>query len=287
MADENLSGLFDVVPEGEALEAAQAQASASDDVPEASAEVKLETAADSVLGKTDEIPAEPIVEADPAPKADPTADTPNGTAEISQLRILLREQNRRIRELQSKMEKSTDVLREKGYIEEPDEESQLEAEKSNAMRSTQLETLLETMRINPKFEDVDTVVSQSRFDDMVEGYAFATAQQQGGKAEDYIDAVAAKIWAMPNPYRFMYEKIKAFHPDFASKEEKKEEIETPKAQPKAEPKPKTAPATISNLPASNEESGGWTSSRIDNMSEEDLVKVPKDIYQRYLSGDLK
>ena len=281
MAGENLNDLFDVVPEGEALE--------TPEVAEVETEVEVvETAPETVVEeKVDETPAEIVAEVDPTPEADPTPDAPKSTDEVSQLRILLREQNRRIRELQSKVEKSTGELKEKGYIEEPDEEEQLEAEKTNTLRAIQLETLLETMRINPKFEDVDTIVSQSRFDDMVEGYAFATAQQQGGKAEDYIDAVAAKIWAMPNPYRFMYEKIKAFHPDFASKEEKKEEPETPKAQPKAEPKPKTAPATISNLPASNEESGGWTSSRIDNMSEEDLVKVPKDIYQRYLSGDLK
>ena len=281
MAGENLNDLFDVVPEGESLETPEAEEVETEvEVVETEAEVAEEE-------KVDETPEEAAVEADPAPEADPTSDTPESADEVSQLRILLREQNRRIRELQSKVEKSTGELKEKGYIEEPDEEEQLEAEKTNTLRAIQLETLLETMRINPKFEDVDTIVSQSRFDDMVEGYAFATAQQQGGKAEDYIDAVAAKIWAMPNPYRFMYEKIKAFHPDFASKEEKKEEPETPKAQPKAEPKPKTAPATISNLPASNEESGGWTSSRIDNMSEEDLVKVPKDIYQRYLSGDLK
>jgi len=282
MAGENLNDLFDVVPEGESLETPEAVAE------EVETEVETETAPETVVEeKVDETPEEAADEVDPTPEADPTPDAPKSTDEVSQLRILLREQNRRIRELQSKVEKSTGELKEKGYIEEPDEEEQLEAEKTNTLRAIQLETLLETMRINPKFEDVDTIVSQSRFDDMVEGYAFATAQQQGGKAEDYIDAVAAKIWAMPNPYRFMYEKIKAFHPDFASKEEKKEEPETPKAQPKAEPKPKTAPATISNLPASNEESGGWTSARIDSMAEEDLSKVPPAIYQRYLSGDLK
>ncbi len=283
MAGENLNDLFDVVPEGEALETPEAVAE------EVETEVEVvETAPEIVVEeKVNETPEEAAVETDPTPEADPTPDAPKSTDEVSQLRILLREQNRRIRELQSKVEKSTGELKEKGYIEEPDEEEQLEAEKANTLRAIQLETLLETMRINPKFEDVDTVVSQSRFDDMVEGYAFATAQQQGGKAEDYIDAVAAKIWAMPNPYRFMYEKIKAFHPDFASKEEKKEESETPKAQPKAEPKPKTAPATISNLPASNEESGGWTSARIDSMAEEDLSKVPPAIYQQYLTGDLK
>ena len=164
-------------------------------------------------------------------------------------------------------------------------------EQLSSTRAALLETVLETMRINPKFEDVDSVVTQHRFDDMIEGYAYAVAKQQGGSAEDYIDAVAAKVWAMPNPYRYMYENIKKYHPDFASKEEEVKPDATAAPAPASEPrkpKPHTAPATISNLPASSETAAsGWTSARIDSMPEEELGKVPKDVYQRYLSGDLK
>ena len=128
MAGENLNDLFDVVPEGEALETPEAVAE------EVETEVETETASETVIEeKVDETPEEVVAETDPAPEADPTPDAPKSADEVSQLRILLREQNRRIRELQSKVEKSTGELKEKGYIEEPDEEEQLEAEKTNTL----------------------------------------------------------------------------------------------------------------------------------------------------------
>jgi hypothetical protein len=279
---DNLSNLFDVTPEDEVV---TEETTVVDEVPTTEPKVEEEVVVDEVPAegeqKTDKTPA---VEEPVAPK-DKTGDAD----EVSQLRIILREQNRRLREMQQQLEKSNKSLTEKGLIEEPDEEEVAEAQKADTIRAIQLETLLETMRINPKFEDVDEVVTQSRFDDMVEGFAFAQSQKNGGTAEDYIDAVAAKIWSMPNPYRFMYEKIKQYHPDF-KKPEVKDEPPTPapsQTPAKSEPKPKTAPPSVSNLPSSVSESGGWTAARIDGMAEEELSKVPRDIYQKYLSGELK
>ena len=279
---DNLSNLFDVTPEDEVV---TEETPVVDEVPTTEPKVEEEVVVDEVPTegeqKTDETPA---VEEPVAPK-DKTGDAD----EVSQLRIILREQNRRLREMQQQLEKSNKSLTEKGLIEEPDEDEVAEAQKADTIRAIQLETLLETMRINPKFEDVDEVVTQSRFDDMVEGFAFAQSQKNGGTAEDYIDAVAAKIWSMPNPYRFMYEKIKQYHPDF-KKPEVKDEPPTPapsQTPAKSEPKPKTAPPSVSNLPSSVSESGGWTAARIDGMAEEELSKVPRDIYQKYLSGELK
>jgi len=272
---DNLSNLFDVTPEDEVVDETPVAGEVSTDEPKADEEVNADEVPAEGEPKADETPA---VEEPSAPK-DKTGDTD----EVSQLRIILREQNKRLRELQQQIDKSTKSLTEKGLIEEPDEDEVAETQKIESLRAIQLETILETMRINPKFEDVDSVVTQSRFDDMVEGFAFAHSQQNGGKAEDYIDAVAAKIWSMPNPYRFMYEKIKQHHPDFKEVEAK---AETP-APAKSEPKPKTAPPSVSNLPSSVSESGGWTAARIDGMAEEELSKVPRDIYQKYLSGELK
>jgi hypothetical protein len=272
---DNLSNLFDVTPEDEVVDETPVAGEVPADEPKADEEVNADEVPAEGEPKADETPA---VEEPPAPK-DKTGDTD----EVSQLRIILREQNKRLRELQQQIDKSTKSLAEKGLIEEPDEDEVAETQKIESLRAIQLETILETMRINPKFEDVDSVVTQSRFDDMVEGFAFAHSQQNGGKAEDYIDAVAAKIWSMPNPYRFMYEKIKQHHPDFKEVEAK---AETP-APAKSEPKPKTAPPSVSNLPSSVSESGGWTAARIDGMAEEELSKVPRDIYQKYLSGELK
>lgn len=284
-----LSTLFDVVPEGEELETAAQETLAETGTetetatgPEQEATVETETTTD-VPVETD---GEVVVET----KSDPAPDKTPGTDEVTELRALLREQNRRLRELQGKVEKSTTELTEKGYIEEPTVEENAELEKINATRASLLETVLETMRLHPTYQDVDSIVTQGRFDDMIEGYAYAVAKQQGGNAEDYIDAVAAKVWAMPNPYRYMYDNIKKHHPDFASKEEEaKPDAPAAPAAPEArKPKPHTAPQTISNLPASSAESGsGWTSARIDSMAEEELGKVPRDVYARYLSGDLK
>ena len=275
---DNLSNLFDVTPEDEVVVESEVPTEAPEEIP-------TETPKEEV--PADEVPAEVPTETDPTPEANPTPDAPKSDDEVSQLRIILREQNRRIRELQSQMEKSTGALKEKGLIEEPDEEETAEAQKLETIRAIQLETILETMRLNPKFEDVDTIVTQSRFDDIVEGFAYAHAQQGGGKTEDYIDAVAEKIWSMPNPYRFMYEKIKQHHPDFKTPEAKDETPAASQPPAKSEPKPKTAPPSVSNLPSSVSESGGWTAARIDGMAEEELSKVPRDIYQKYLSGELK
>ena len=277
---DNLSNLFDVTPEDEVV---TEETPVVDEVPTTEPKADEEVVVDEVPAegeqKTDETP---VVEEPVAPK-DKTGDAD----EVSQLRIILREQNRRLREMQQQLEKSNKSLTEKGLIEEPDEEEVAEAQKADTIRAIQLETLLETMRINPKFEDVDEVVTQSRFDDMVEGFAFAQSQKNGGTAEDYIDAVAAKIWSMPNPYRFMYEKIKQYHPDFKKPEVKDETPAASQPPAKSEPKPKTAPPSVSNLPSSVSESGGWTAARIDGMAEEELSKVPRDIYQKYLSGELK
>lgn len=284
-----LENLFDIVPKGEELETTvpETEEVETETATETSeVEVTVETKEESVV----ETPVETGTET-PETKSDSTPDKAPDADELTQLRALLREQNRRLRELQGKVEKSNEELKEKGYIEEPTEEESAEVEKLSSTRAALLETILETMRINPKFEDVDSVVTQHRFDDMIEGYAYAVAKQQGGSAEDYIDAVAAKVWAMPNPYRYMYENIKKYHPDFASKEEEVKPdapaAPAPASEPR-KPKPHTAPATISNLPASSETAAsGWTSARIDSMPEEELGKVPKDVYARYLSGDLK
>lgn len=282
----NLESLFDVVLEGEEQKVETITTETEDEVAiETETETtSTETSNEEVITETVEKSGEEVV----IPESTATRDETSDTSEVLQLRALLREQNKRLRELEANSKKTTDELKEKGYIEEPDADEAAAVQKEQSTRAALLETILETMRINPKYEDVDTIVTQSRFDDMVEGYAYAVAKQQGGKAEDYIDAVAAKIWGMPNPYRYMYDNIKQYHPDFSSKETPKVESvpEVQKPVEMREPKPYTSPTTISNLPASSE-GGGWTSARIDGMAEEDLGKVPSDIYKKYLSGELK
>lgn len=217
-------------------------------------------------------------------EADPSGTQKLDADELTQLRALLRAQNQKLRDLERQSQATQKDLQEKGLLEEPDEDEVRKTSEASQLRASQLETVLEVMRLNPKYEDVDQIVTQSRFDDMVEGFAFAISQDRGGKAEDYIDAVAAKVWGMTNPYRYMYDKIKEFHPDFKGQEAPTK----PAAPAKVEPKPKEAPTTISKLTAGDADTqSGWTSARIDAMPEEDLGKVPRDIYEKYLSGVLK
>ncbi len=283
---DNLTNLFDIVPEGEEVETTETPTEEVVETEVTETETPVEETSEEVPVET---PEETGEETSPD-EGDSPKDETSSTDELTQLRAMLREQNRRLRELQGKLDNSTKELKEKGFIEEPSEEETAEAQKESSTRAALLETLLETMRVNPKYEDVDTVVTQSRFDDMVEGYAYAVAKQQGGNAEDYIDAVAAKIWGMANPYRYMYDNIKKYHPDFSQQETPKTETSsTPTPAPAAtkQPQPKTSPTSISNLPASSNEGGGWTAARIDGMAEEDLGKVPREVYQKYLSGELK
>ena len=236
-----------------------------------------ETPGEETPSQEEEAPTEES-EADPSGTQKPDAD------ELTQLRALLRAQNQKLRELERQSQATQKDLQEKGLLEEPDEDEVRKASEASQLRASQLETVLEVMRLNPKYEDVDQIVTQSRFDDMVEGFAFAISQDKGGKAEDYVDAVAAKVWGMTNPYRYMYDKIKEFHPDFKEQEAPIK----PAAPAKVEPKPKEAPPTISKLTAGDADTqSGWTSARIDAMPEEDLGKVPRDIYEKYLSGVLK
>jgi hypothetical protein len=289
MAD-NLDTLFDIDPDTQETAEETSTPTPEEEVenPEKTPEESEETGDETHEEEGEEI-VEETGEEDPTPKDDSPKDETSNASEVVQLRAMLRDQNRRLRELQAQIDKSQKELTEKGVIDEPEEEeSEVEA-RAEALRASILETLLETMRLNPKYEDVDTVVTQSRFDDMVEAYSYSLAKKEGGSAEDYVDAVAAKIWGMSNPYRFMYDNIKQHHPDFAKPATpEKEPDSAPEKKPaeKREPKPKTSPTSISSLPASSE-GGGWTAARIDGMAEEELGKVPRDIYQKYLSGELK
>ena len=222
-----------------------------------------EPAATSEVPTVPETPDQP---AQPAPTDDPA------------LRSLLREQARQIKAMNDKLEAATKELQGKGIIDEPEVDATLI--QRNEIRAMHLETIAETMRLSPKYEDLDNVVSQSRADDIIDAYADAYANDKGGSAEDYRQMVAAQIWKMPNPYKFLYEKIKEVHPDFKTQV-------APTPPPAQAPKPHVAPPSVSTIPASSPTAtSGWTSARINAMSEEELNTVPADVYKKYLENDL-
>jgi hypothetical protein len=97
--------------------------------------------------------------------------------------------------------------------------------------------------------------------------------------------VEAEIWAMPNPYKYMHGIIKKYHPRYAEPEGKPPEEKAPVEKKKVEPA--KAPTSIASVGGGDQDTkSGWTSKRIDTMPEEELETVPKEVYEKYLRGEL-
>jgi hypothetical protein len=194
-------------------------------------------------------------------------------SEIQELRQLLRENKRAMTALKTRVDGSDAALDKAGLLSDEDKAATLEQQKALAVRERELDTILEMTRLNPKYEDVDKVVSQSNFDDMVEAMSKEYATNNRVSNSEAIAAVEGWIWSMTNPYRYMYDLIKKNHPSFASTVTKK---------------PAEAPSSIQGISGgTGAGSVGWTAAKIDNLPEDELSKVPADIYAKYLRNDLK
>jgi len=210
-------------------------------------------------------------------------------AERAELRQAAREQKREVDRLNIELEKATKALKKAELLPEDDPEVAKKTEELAAIRQSQLETLLETMELNPKFEDVREVVSQSNFDDIVEAMAKHVVATEGGKLMERVKEVELAIWGLPNPYKYMYQKIKEFHPAFtkpAGEGKGKEEEGKGKEKSSDSPPPKV-PGSVHNIPGGGSAATGWTAAMIDDLPEDELHKVPRDVYDKYLKNQLK
>jgi hypothetical protein len=54
----------------------------------------------------------------------------------------------------------------------------------------------------------------------------------------------------------------------------------------AQKAPPEAPSTIANM-GQGAKGGGWTAAKIDSLDEDELDSVPAEVYEKYLSGELK
>jgi len=220
--------------------------------------------------------------------------------EIAELRSLLRDGKRESTLLKQQLER-VDKRTSKVIDEETGEEKDIEeeltpielkmAEKDSVMatRGGQLDVLLQQMTETKKWADVGVVVSQSRFNDVVDVMAGHISKEQGGNYEETRLDVEVNIWKMSNPYKYMYDVIKQYHPDFATKEEAKEETEESKTETKAaETKVKEPVKKVTSIGdmKGGSDKGGWTSAKIDAMDELDMDKVPTDVYDKYLRNEL-
>lgn len=221
--------------------------------------------------------------------------------EVRELREITRAQKAELDKVTKEYERLTKILKDKGLIDEDDEKAKQEQEQfakvNYEKRLSALSDILEVMKVNPKYEDVDDVVSQRHFDDMVAALTKYYVSQQGGNPQQVSIEIEREIWSLANPYKYMYEMIKKYHPEYATQKEdpkKKEEEDKGKesvAKEKVEATVKEfkeQAMSLQDLPGgSGKDGGGWTSAKIDGMDEEELSKVPKDIYEKYLKGTLQ
>lgn len=201
------------------------------------------------------------------------------TAETN-YRQLLREQAIELRQANERADRLENVLKERGILGNEDIESINAEPEVNAARQTQLEGFLETMKLSAKYDDVDEVVSQQHHDEFVDALTQSVAKEQGISYKDAYGAVMEHIWdKQTNPYRYLYDNIKLYHPAYKSAAPGKKETKPPVNV------EKTAPS-ISDVGGGSASKGGWTMTKIDNMPEDELNSVPKDVYDKYLREEL-
>lgn len=215
-----------------------------------------------------------------APPVDKTKE------EISSLRQMVRAQRNQLKDLEGQLKKQNAALVDKDIIAE--DELAPEDAKINEQRSEVLDQMVELMELNPKFEDVKSVCTQSNFDDVTETLARAYIAEHGGDEVEVAGQIAEAVWSKANPYKEMYGLVKQYHPDFAGKESDSgvgNKLEQAKNATKGK---KEAAPSLSSLPGSTggKSGSGWTSQRIDQLSEEELNDVPSDIYDKYMMGTL-
>jgi hypothetical protein len=200
--------------------------------------------------------------------------------EIRELRQLTRENKRSTDALQVSFEEQAKALKDAKIIEEDPEELE-KTQQARESRELYLDSILEVMRVNPKYEDIDNVVSQEHWDDMTQAWAAAYQEEHGGKLDVITRNIEAEIWGRKNPYIYMYKLIKDTHPDYIETEKGKGRKVNLKDNKNNQP-------SIEDIPGGGgSDKVGWTTARIDGMEEEDLNKVPADVYSSYLRGQLK
>ncbi|MGW8178619.1 MAG: hypothetical protein ACWGQW_07625 [bacterium] len=234
----------------------------------------------------------PVQKAGDVPASDtdtttPEGDTPEGEADTTSeadanYRQLLREQSIELRNANARADRLEMKLKESGILSDEDIENINAEPEVDAGRQNQLEGFLENMRLSTKYEDVDDVVSQQHHDEFVDALTRSVAKEQGLAYKDAYGAVMEHIWdKQTNPYRYLYDNIKKYHPDF--KGAKTATREGKRTAPNEE---KTAPSISDVGGSGGATKGGWTMSKIDDMPEDELNSVPKDVYDKYLREEL-
>ena len=228
-----------------------------------------------------------------------------GGDELGELRSIIRKQTREMAVMREQLKRLTAPKQQKksdlSFLEEEEDEEgegeekvelseiellQQDIKQTAEQRGPILETLVETMELNDKYSDLRKVCTQSNFDDMFEAIGLAVAEKEGIDPVIAALKAEAEIWKLPNPYKYMYDVIKKFHPSFKGKEGKGD---ADKGKGKSENVTVVkAPSSVAGMGGgSGKSAGAWTAKRIDDLPEDELDKVPEDVYEKYLAGELK
>jgi len=217
----------------------------------------------------------------------------------------LQEENAKLRSYMRGMKQDLAVLKARGARDDKTIQDELE-EGEEGVKPTRIEELAsavkntldvnrrlytiqaDQMRGSKDFGDIDAVCTEKHWDEIVDAAAEGIASQKG------IDTVEARlevehfVWNQDNPYQYMYDTIKEYHPDY--KEGKTEsggdEDVVKETKGKKSGKDKEAPGSVAAINSSSTGKSGWTSEKIDKLPEADLHKVPKDVYDKYMKDEL-
>lgn len=142
------------------------------------------------------------------------------------------------------------------------------------------------MRVTDEFSDIDNVCSERHWDDIVDAASEGIAKQQGVDVAEARLETENFIWGQTNPYKYMYDTIREYHPDFQGAEITTETKTGGKGTKVTEKEVKSAPSSVASVSSSSTAKSGWTADKIDKLDEMELSKVPADVYEKYMNDEL-
>jgi len=215
--------------------------------------------------------------------------------ELELLKRTVREQSEQINKLVGGDESLRKQLTDSNLL-TPADEKPVVADPVVQMRDMQVAGYAETMRLTPEFKDIDEVCSQDHVDSIMSAAAMHLVNTQGMSAADAQAAIHKHVWDdQPNPYKYLYDTVKKYHPQYkeaASAPAETDEAKAIRLKTEADKKDPTkqqpvAP-TIADIPGGGDgDKGGWTAAIIDALPEDKIGSVPAAVYEKYMAGDLK
>jgi hypothetical protein len=149
-------------------------------------------------------------------------------------------------------------------------------------RGAQLELMAEQMAEMNKYSDLYDVCSKQNVGEIVEAAAKVIIQEHGGDIDEVMLELEVDAWNRPNPYKYLYTLIKEHHPKYV----KSADATDSKSKMDKVLGTKTASSIQDMGTSGGGNKGGWTADKIDKLPEDELTKVPGEVYEKYLAGEL-